>query len=70
MELLDGYIKIDHEQEVAIITAMHQVNEEQGYELEEPMELASDLLRRLHELGYYVARCGDTYEPQNDGGRP
>jgi len=46
-------------QDCALITAMYQVNEEQGYELEDPVELANDLLRKLHELGFYIAESYD-----------
>jgi len=58
MELPDQFTPVDHIQDCALITALHQVNEEQDYELEDPMELASDLLRKLHELGFYIAECG------------
>ena len=33
-------------------------NDEKGYELEEPMDLANDLLSKLHELGFYIAESG------------
>ena len=45
------------EQDCALITAVYQVNDEHGYEIDEPFDLANDLLQKLHALGYYIAPC-------------
>ena len=58
MELPSTHIQSDHKQDAVLITAVYQVNDEKGYELEDPMELTSDLLDKLHELGFYIAESG------------
>jgi len=58
MELPSTHIQSDHKQDAVLITAVYQVNDENGYELEEPLELANDLLNKLHELGFYIAESG------------
>ena len=58
MELPSTHFQSDHKQDAVLITAVCQVNNEKGYSLEEPLELANDLLDKLHELGFYIAESG------------
>lgn len=66
MEVPNGWMPQDHEQDAAIANAVHQVNEEYDNELEDALEFAFDVLRRLHEMGYYIAQCGKDYEPASE----
>ena len=61
MEIPNGLWTQDHEQDAVLVSAVYQTIEEEGYEIEDSVELAFDILRRLHQLGYYIKRCGDDY---------